>query len=91
MIGTMRLAVIGLAFTAFGWALAQAQGTQPDFAILVEAPSGATTVRCVRGCKLAWIERGLNPNSTPSASFGYSCTGGGSPCSSGTVGGWLAP
>ena len=91
MVRMIKFAVIGLSFGAFGWALAHAQASEPDFAIVVEAPSGATTIRCVRGCRLAWIERGLNPNSRPASSFGYECTGGGSPCSSGTVGGWLAP
>jgi hypothetical protein len=47
----MTLAGIAMSFTAFGWALAHAQNTEPDFAIVVEAPGGETTIRCVRGCK----------------------------------------
>jgi len=83
-----RIIVVSLLVGA-GWAAARAQQSQPDFAIRVDAPGGATRIECLRGCKLAWIERGLNPNSTPSSSFGFECTG--DRCSSATVGGWIAP
>lgn len=85
----MALLVLGLSLVASGWAMARARTPEPDFAIVVDSPGGATTIRCVRGCKLMWIERGINPNSTPSSSFGFECTG--SRCSSATVGGWIAP
>jgi len=53
-------------------------------------PVGATTITCVKGCTLAWVERGVNPNSQPLLTFSYRRTG---PtverCSSGKVGGWI--
>ena len=80
-------AALALALVATGWALARAQISQPDFEIVVEAPGGPTTIRCVRGCTLAWVERGVNPNNTPTESFDFNCSG--ARCSSSRVGGWL--
>ena len=70
-----------------GWTVGRAQTSEPNFEFVVNAPGGETTVECVRGCKLAWVERGVNPDSTPMATFKYFC---GAPrCSSGRVGGWV--
>ena len=87
---TRLLLKVTLAFAliATGWA-AKAQVREPDFELVVEAPGGPTTIRCVRGCTLAWVERGLNPNSAPSSSFEFACSG--ARCSSFKVGGWVAP
>lgn len=82
--------VISAALVGAGWTLARARQSQPDFEIAVSAPAGQTTVTCVRGCSLAWSERGLNPNATPTASFQFSCTSAGGRCLSGKVAGWLA-
>lgn len=79
---------IAFALMTTGWAIAKAQTAVPDFEIVVDAPGGATTIRCLRGCKLAWVERGVNPNATPVESFDFACSG--PRCSSGKVGGWLA-
>jgi hypothetical protein len=82
-----RIAVrLGLAagLLLLGWAAGQAQSAQPDFEIIVDAPQGATNVTCVRGCALAWVERGT---STPMPKFRYECTG--ARCTSGRVGGWI--
>ena len=84
----LRLALV-VVLVALGWIAAKAQAPEPNFEILVQAPSGTTTIRCVRGCKLAWVERGVNPNSTPMQAFTFSCSG--SNCSSGKVGGWIEP
>ena len=73
---------------ATGWGAAQAQKSEPDFELLVDAPGGATTITCVRGCTLSWVERGVNPRARAIGSFDYECTG--SRCSSGRVGGWIA-
>lgn len=70
-----------------GWAAGRAQTSAPDFELVVNAPSGGTSVECVRGCALSWVERGLNPNSGLMAKFTFSC--GASECSSGRIGGWL--
>ena len=84
-----RLAVV-LALFGAGWAAARAQTSAPDFEIVVSAPEGSTTIECVRGCSLAWVARGLNPNSQPMRSFSFACKGSGR-CSSSRVGGWIAP
>lgn len=79
---------LAFALIAAGWVAAKAQIPAPDFEIIVDAPGGATTIRCVRGCRLAWVERGINPNATPIESFDFACSG--PRCSSFKVGGWLA-
>jgi hypothetical protein len=84
---TIAKLVLALGLFAGGWALARAQSPDPDFAIEVSAPGGPTTIKCIRGCRLAWIQRGVNPNAMPTASFDFECTAG--RCASGAVGGWL--
>ncbi len=85
-----RQVVVALALIGMGWAAARAQTPAPDFEIVVNAPTGQTTVQCVRGCGLMWIARGVNPNSQPTEKFTFSCT---APqgCSSSRVGGWITP
>lgn len=85
---TVQTASITLVALVLGWALGRAQTSAPDFEIVVNAPGGPTTIECVRGCTLAWVERGLNPNSRATAKFSFSC--GASECSSGRVGGWVS-
>jgi hypothetical protein len=58
---------------------------------VVNAPKGSTTIECVRGCTLAWVQRGLNPNSTPTPKFSFACNNGSGMCSSARVGGWVNP
>ena len=83
-------ALIAIGLIAAGWAAAKAQPSTPDFEIVVNAPVGETTIECKRGCNLAWVERGVNPNATPIPTFEFRCGGGGaSRFSSATVGGWL--
>jgi len=87
---TVRV-VIALALVLVGWVAAKAQPTTPDFEVVVDSPAGETTVTCKRGCNLAWIERGVNPNATPMRTFTFKCSGGPPEgrCSSATVGGWI--
>jgi hypothetical protein len=75
MARVMARIALGFALVATGWIAARAQSPEPDLVIAVDAPGGQTVVRCVRGCRLAWVERGVNPNSVPVASFGFGCTG----------------
>jgi len=84
-----KISMVMVAFTlvAIGWFGAKAQSSPPDFELIVDAPSGETTVECVRGCALVWVERGINPNAVPQGKFTYGC--GASRCSSGRIGGWL--
>jgi hypothetical protein len=76
-----------IASLVIGWTVGRAQNPSPDFELIVNAPGGETSVECVRGCGLQWVQRGLNPNSAPAATFTFSC--GASECSSGRIGGWL--
>ena len=91
----LRVAV-ALGLVVAGWAVGKAQTLQPDFEFLVNAPTGETTVECVRGCELAWVQRGLNSDSKPMPTFTFKCGSGGSGgstteprCSSFRVGGWI--
>jgi hypothetical protein len=84
----LRLVMI-VALVAVGWAAGKAQTAEPDFEIVVNAPEGETMIECVRGCELAWVERGVNPNANPVPTFQFSCKGGNSRCSSARVGGWI--
>jgi len=83
--------VIACALVGMGWAMAKAQAhaTPPVFEFQVDAPGGETTVRCLRGCALMWVERGINPNSRPTSEFSFNCTA--ARCASGRVGGWADP
>jgi hypothetical protein len=81
--------VIACALVGAGWAIAKAQAPAPVFELQVDGPGGETTVRCLRGCALMWVERGINPNSRPMSEFSFNCTA--ARCSSGRVGGWVNP
>ena len=70
-----------------GWVIGRAQTSEPALELVVNAPSGETTIECVKGCALAWVDRGVNPNSMATGKFTYRCTA--ARCSSGRVGGWL--
>ena len=82
----MTAAALGLFL--FGWIAGRSQTSQPDFELTVDAPSGETTVECVKGCELLWVERGI-PQSAPRGDkkFVYSCSV--IRCGSGRVGGWV--
>jgi hypothetical protein len=100
---TILRVLIIFASLAMGWAAAKAQTADPDFVLLVDAPSGPTTITCVKGCALKWVERGINPQAQTISEFGFAChpgSGSSSPqsttagiqtlrCSSGKVGGWI--
>lgn len=82
--------IIALALVGAGWALAKAQPVQPDFELVVHTPVGQTTVECVRGCEMAWVERGINPEAKPMPTFSFGCSGTPSGrCSSYKIGGWI--
>jgi hypothetical protein len=80
---------VAFALVGLGWAAARAQTTGPDFELIVNAPGGDTTIQCLSGCKMKWIERGINPNDSAQQTFTYACSA--PRCSSGRVGGWIAP
>jgi hypothetical protein len=83
---------VALGLVALGWAAGRAQTSTPDFELLVDAPQGSVTIQCVRGCELAWTERGVNPRAMRMPTFTFNCQG---PdqlrCGSGRIGGWLKP
>jgi hypothetical protein len=81
---------LALLLFAFGWAAGQAQVAQPDFELVVEAPAGATTITCKRGCNLAWVERGVPQQASQTPEFSFRCGGPNvERCSSYAVGGWV--
>jgi hypothetical protein len=85
-------ATLAFALLGTGWTIARAQTPEPNFELVVDAPAGPTTITCVRGCTLMWVERGINPNGRPVPTFDFSCTGVAvQRCSSGKVGGWITP
>ena len=83
---------IAVGLVAAGWAAGRAQTSAPDFELIVNAPKGDVTVQCVRGCELAWSERGVNSRAARMSSFTFECEGA-SPmrCGSGRIGGWVKP
>ena len=83
-------AIVAFALVATGWAVARAQISEPNFELVVDAPAGATTITCLRGCRLMWIERGIPTNATTMKSFDFRCSGP-ERCSSAKVGGWITP
>jgi hypothetical protein len=93
----MRLAtirvVVAVALVACGWAAGRAQSSQPDFELVVSTAAGKrTVVECRRGCELAWVERGVNPNAKPMRTFEFGCSGPDvTSCSSARIGGWVRP
>jgi hypothetical protein len=82
--------VLAFGLMATGYLVGRAQPSAPTFELVVEAPGGQTTVRCVKGCTLAWVERGLNPRSKSLPQFEFSCSGS-ARCSSARIGGWVEP
>ncbi len=87
---SVRLAAVA-AFLCLGWVAGRAQSSQPTFEIVVDAPAGETTIRCVRGCGLSWVERGVSPNAQAVPTFTFTCNAPSGRCSSHRVGGWLKP
>ena len=77
---------------ALGWTAGRAQTSAPDFELIVNSPEGDVSVDCVRGCELAWTERGVNARARRMATFTFECNGPGQlRCTSGRIGGWLKP
>jgi hypothetical protein len=88
---SLRIA-LAATLVGMGWVAGTAQTREPDFEIVVNAPEGATTIQCLRGCALAYVERGANPRSTPMPTFKFECKGASDlRCSSRKVGGWVKP
>jgi hypothetical protein len=86
----LRLVAVAV-LICLGWVAGRAQASQPTFEIVVDAPAGETTIQCVRGCALSWVERGVNPNAQTMATFTFKCNAPSGRCSSNKVGGWLKP
>jgi hypothetical protein len=84
----VRVAV-AVALIGFGWSVGRAQSGQPDFELMIDAPGGATTVQCVRGCSLQFHMDSSNSDNIPSSTFSFNCRGVASRCSSGTINGYL--
>jgi hypothetical protein len=91
MVRTSLRIVMVAALMGTGWMAGRAQTTEPNFEIVVEAPAGETTIRCVRGCELSWVERGRTPTAETMPTFRFDCSSPSGRCSSHRVGGWLKP
>jgi hypothetical protein len=89
---TLRLFLVSALLLMAGWTAGRAQTSAPDFEFVVTTTATATgmdtSVQCVRGCKLSWVQRGVNPNAAKLSDFDFSCKGG-NPCASGVIGGWV--
>ena len=77
MIRVLLQATAVFAALGTGWAVGHAQSPDPAFELVVDTPPGSSTITCVRGCSLMWVERGMNPNDRPQPSFAR--------------GGWIIP
>jgi hypothetical protein len=85
----IRRTIVALALVGLGWAAAMAQApATPDFEFTIITKAGETTVECVRGCGLQWIEWVRPDRSEAKRSVTYGCQGR-SPCPSGRLGGWI--
>lgn len=90
MKGLAIRSLLVVALVSVGWFAGRAQTSTPDFKVRISAPEGKTTIECVRGCTLAWVERMNHAEPPTAASFSFACSNsGGQPCPSGRVGGWL--
>ena len=91
-LATSRVLFIAALLLLAGWTIGRAQTGSPDFELVVTTTATGssieTAVKCVRGCNLSWIQRGVNPRVQAMSEFEFSCKGG-SRCPSGTIGGWL--
>jgi hypothetical protein len=85
----MRL-LLAVALIGAGWTIGRTQTSLPDFELRIDAPEGGTSIECVRGCELAWVER-MEPSVTkPEETFTMKCGGTrDGRCRSGRVGGWI--
>ena len=81
--------VVAVSLVAVGWVVGRAQTPAPEFTLAIEAPSGRTTVKCVRGCTLQGGRDEGNPNNTPTENYEFECRGASLSRCSATVNGWL--
>jgi hypothetical protein len=84
--------VFAMALVTVGWVAARGQEPPtPDFELFVVSLNGKTTIECVRGCSLQWVEREVPDRENGRSSFTYGPCGGVWPdgCPSGRLGGWI--
>jgi hypothetical protein len=81
--------VVALSLVAFGWVVGRAKTPAPEFTLTIEAPSGRTTITCVRGCALQGGHDEGNPNNVPMAKYFFECSGAALERCNATVNGWL--
>jgi hypothetical protein len=63
----------GVVLMGLGWVAGAAQTTRGDLEIRVQAPTGKTTVECVRGCKVIGARDIENPRASQTSSYWFSC------------------
>lgn len=81
--------VVALLLVAFGWLVGRANTPAPEFTLTIDAPSGHTTVACVRGCVLQGGRDEGNPNNVPIAKYSFECSGAADGRGPASVNGWL--
>ena len=89
----VRRMLVVLILVGLGWAVGRAQGQTPDLELSVVTKDGKTTIECIRGCGLQWVERMVPNRAEAQKSFTYGpCGGNGNwpnGCPSGRLGGWI--
>lgn len=81
--------VVALLLVAFGWAVGRAKTPAPEFTLRIEAPSGRTTVTCVRGCTLQGGRDEGNRNTGTMQEYWFQCSDNSPGGCRATVNGWL--
>ena len=76
MLRMVRRTALVVALVGLGWSVGRAQTTTPDFELMIDAPSGATNIRCVRGCTLSTADLGLAPGEPLPSGIVLFCGGG---------------
>jgi hypothetical protein len=88
----LRHAMFAIVLIALGWVASEAQSQRvPDFELSVITKDGKTTVECLRGCGLQWVEWVIpDPaGAQKTVSFGP-CGSRSDGCPSGRLGGWIS-
>jgi hypothetical protein len=65
--------LVGVVLVGLGWVTGLAQSRRGDFEVRVQAPTGKTTVECVRGCKVIGARDVENPNATWVTTYWFTC------------------
>ena len=85
----MKGAFVAFVLVGLGWAVGNAQRSQPEFMIAIDAPVGETRVECVSGCELMGARDLGNPNAGRLKVYAYGCRGRNVRRCTAQIAGWL--